>query len=89
MTLSSVARHARRRPRGSDDPGARAATDVGSSATHEPLPPFEERLAHGNLFSATLIRAIIGCGQGMLSFVGGGFFSLALYEHAKAALCDN
>jgi len=67
----------------------RAATDVGSSATHEPLPPFEERLAHGNLFSAALIRAIIGCGQGMLSFVGGGFFSLALYEHAKAALCDN
>ncbi|MGO4332346.1 MULTISPECIES: hypothetical protein [unclassified Cupriavidus] len=67
----------------------RAATDVGSSATHEPLPPFEEWLAHGNLFSATLIRAIIGCGQGMLSFVGGGFFSLALYEPAKAALCDN
>jgi len=49
----------------------------------------QRALAHGNLFSATLIRAIIGCGQGMLPFVGGSFFSLALYEHAKAALCDN
>jgi len=42
----------------------------------------------GTSFSATINRAIMDCGSWMPALIGGGFLSLALCEHAKAAWRD-